>query len=417
MAIAKRYRIVRDALGEPILDKVGKPKRRVIGYTVVAVVPNPAGGRGTRHTVGTFRLKDDADNAERKAKDQIQAGTFQPRATEPPEPVAVLTVAGLVDSWFEGHKTKVQPNTANQYESVIRLHLLPALGALPVADLTRATIKQQLRTWEAAGLGAQLQSQALTMLKSALADAVDDEVIPLNVAVGIDRPSTKKKIKIPRWKPQQLAAFLAEAEHDQLFPFWYFTVLEGMRRGEALGLRWSDLEWPEDETGATAEITQTLIPDLDNGGKARIQQRAKTDESERKILFSAPTVAALKRHRDRQAFQRQKFADVWGDHDLIVTTEIGDAVNPSMVKTNRVRLMAKAGVPPTTTHGLRHLAITTMLSAGTSPALVSSKVGHKSSAFTTDRYGHIKGEDQGPANAALEAFLARATDKPTGTER
>jgi integrase len=154
-----------------------------------------------------------------------------------------------------------------------------------------------------------------------------------------------------------------------------------------------------------------VIPDQSNGGKALVQDRTKTDSGERAVLLSAPTVAALKRHRDRQKFQRESVGDAWGDHDLVVTTALGEPVNPSNVKRNRARIMAKAGVQATTTHGLRHMAATLMLQAGTSPALVASKIGHKDISQTVNTYGHIKAEDQRSANAAVEAYLARAKKK------
>ena len=178
-----------------------------------------------------------------------------------------------------------------------------------------------------------------------------------------------------------------------------------MRRGEALGLRWSDLVWSTDESACTAVITQTNVPDLANGGAALIQPRAKTRSSQRSVQLTTSTAAVLRAHRDRQRFQRTSLADVWGGHDLICTTSIGTPITPSTIKRDQAALIARAGVPPLTTHGLRHMAATITLRAGVSPALVALKLGHADIGTTVDRYGHLVVTDQAAANAALEAAV------------
>jgi len=106
---------------------------KVTGYTVQVSVPNPAGGRGRRYTVGTFRTHKQAKAAERKAMDAIEAGTFDPN---PPTPPKTTTVADAVGVWFATKRATIQPNSATGYESAIRLHVLPALGHVDVMALT-----------------------------------------------------------------------------------------------------------------------------------------------------------------------------------------------------------------------------------------------------------------------------------------
>jgi integrase len=390
-------------------DRAGK----ITGYQVVVSVPDPLTGKTVRHTLDTYRLWRDADKAERKAKDEIQRGTF---TLIPPEPVQVLTVADVVDVWYQTKRGTIQSNSANGYESVIRLHLLPALGMIPVLELTHDDVQRQVNRWRAAGMGAQLIHRCMLVLRASLARQVKTGKLPFNVAIEIEKPSVRKRRALTIWTPNQMTAFLEAVQSNVLFPFWHLTLLEGMRRSEALGLRWSDVRWNADETAATAHIVQTVIPDHEHGGKALIQARTKTNTSARSVVLTAGTIAALKVHRDRQRFQKLKLVDVWGDHDLIVTNAIGGVVNPSVVKTNRIRLMEAAGVPQVTTHDLRHFAATVMLTAGTAPVIVAQKIGHSSVATTADIYGHVMPSDQSSANDAMAAYLARATAKATGTD-
>ena len=412
MAVSTRYKTVKDKDGKPILGADGKLKRTITGYQASVSVYDPKVGKTIRRVVGTFRRSGDAHRAERAAKVAVENGRFE---LEQSTPTKVSTVADCVSTWLAGKRATVSANTASQYESAWRLHLEPALGDRDITRLSRVDVKAALRTWQQAGMKAQLQNRVMLVLRGALDEALENGLVAVNPATGITLPSTKKRRDIPHWTPAHLRAFLAEGEQDQLGVFWHFTALEGMRRAEGLALRWSDLHWSADDAAARATIVQTIVPDASNGGAPLVQPRAKTKGSQRTVTLSAPTVAALKRHRDRQAFQRQKLGDVWPvDYDLIVTNDLGGPVRPDSVRTHRLAVVGRAGVPDPGTHGLRHHAATAMLRAGVSPAIVAQKIGHSDISLTVGTYGHLVPADQAPANAALESLLAEAL--PTGTE-
>lgn len=378
---------------------------RHVGYQVTVNVPDPKTGKTVRRVVGSYTRRKDADAAERTAKVAIQNGTFQ---LHPPEPSRVLTVAEAVAVWFETKRQSIQPNSATGYESAIRLHVVPALGTVPVAELTHDDVQRQVNRWSTGGMGARLLHLCLMVLRAALARQVKYGEIPANVAEGIEKPSARTRKEFMIWTDKQVGTFLAGAETDRLAALWYLTLIEGMRRSEALGLRWRDLHWSEDDARCVATINQTVVPDLANGGAALIQPRAKTRGSRRAVMLTAPTIAVLKTHRDRQRFERQNLADVWSADDLIITTTVGSVVNPTTVKRSLANLIEKNSLPSVSTHGLRHMAVTAMLRAGVSPAIVAQKVGHADIGTTVDRYGHLAASDQVTANTALEAAIGRA---------
>jgi hypothetical protein len=121
-----------------IAKRTSRDGKRVTGYQVLVDVRDPVTKARKRYTVGTYRTRKMAERYEREALDRIEAGTFDPN---PPAPPKVLTVRNVVETWFDGKKQHVQPNTASGYQSAIELHLLPALGDVPVRDLTRAAVK------------------------------------------------------------------------------------------------------------------------------------------------------------------------------------------------------------------------------------------------------------------------------------
>lgn len=387
---------------------------RITGYQVSVSVRDPKTGKIIRDVVGTFTRRGDADRAERRAKISIENGTYE---LEPPEPVRVVTVGDVVDVWFAAKKNAIQANSATGYESAIRLHVVPALGDIPIAELTHDDVQRQVSAWRDGGMGARLLHRCVMILRASLARQVKNGALPFNPADGLEKPEIRKRGReFTVWDDAQIGAFLAVAERDRLAPFWFLTLLEGLRRGEALGLRWRDLHWTAGESGAVATISQTIVPDLANGGRALVQDRAKTRSSERTVYLTGSTVAVLRAHRDRQRFERQSLADVWTAGDAIVTTTIGSVVNPTSVKRSLSALIARAGVPPVTTHGLRHMSASFMLKAGQSPALVALKLGHADIGTTVDRYGHMSVSDQGSVTDAMEAVAERGRATRSGTE-
>ena len=386
MAISKRH------------DRQGK----LAGYQVTVQVPNPMTGKTQRRVVGTFLRHKDAVKAETTAKVAIQNGTFEH------EKSTALTVAEALNVWIETKKLKITANSAKGYQSAIDRHVRPAFGDVLITGLTHDMIQQQVNQWRDEGMGARLLQRCVMVLRSALDRQVKNDSIPVNPTNGIEKPSARTKKEFLIWTDEEFGRFLAEAEQNRLAPFWFFTAVEGMRRGEALGLRWGDLQWSKDESTCVAYISQTVVPDLANGGRALVQDRAKTKGSQRGVMLTPDTVAVLKAHRDRQRFERQNLGANWSAGDLIVTTTIGTVVTPSTIKRDLAELVRRAGVRSVTTHGLRHMAATAMLRAGVSPALAALKLGHSDIGTTVDRYGHLAATDQETANQAIETAVARA---------
>lgn len=374
-------------------------------FTVAVAVLDPVTGTKKRTSVGTFTRKRDAEAAERAAKVAIENGTFEatPSAATP-----LTTVRDAVEVWYATKAHAVRPNTATTYRSAIVNHVLPAFGDVPVKALTHDAVQRQVNRWQDEGMGARMVHLCMMVLRASLARQVKNGTIAINPADGIEKPSARTRKEFTVWTEAEADRFLTVARTDRMAPLWYFTLMEGMRQGEALGLRWSDLQWNADETHCVARITQTLVPDLAHGGRALIQPRAKTQGSQRAVQLMPSTIDVLKAHRDRQRFERQRLGEDWAAGDLIIATTIGTPVTPSSVKRSLKALMKRAGVPDkVTTHGLRHMAATVLLKEGVSPALVAQKLGHTNIGTTVDLYGHLTVSDQDAVNAAREAVAAR----------
>lgn len=377
--------------------KDGKPAYRVRISTVNAVTH-----KRQNVTVGTYRRKSDAERAEREALLYRERGTL----LDP----AKLTVGALLDQWLDTKRDEVSDNVLTDYSIAIRRHILPALGTVPVQRLSTAALQAQVNAWRDGGMSPPYIAKIMLVMSQALTAAMNWNFVSRNVAVGIRKPSVRKR-PATVWTPEELRRFLILAANDRLSPLWQLLASEGMRRGEALGLRWADVNW---ERG-TVHIAQTVIADKHDRGAAKIQPRGKTATSSRQVKLTGQTLALLAEHQDLQRFVRHAAGDRWQDHDLIVSTSLGTPVNPANVSRSFNALIIAAGLPKIRLHDLRHTAASLMLRAGVPVKQISERLGHANVRITLDTYAHLMADAHDLAAEAMSRILT-GDPQITGTD-
>ncbi|MFC7107046.1 tyrosine-type recombinase/integrase [Nonomuraea rubra] len=227
-------------------------------------------------------------------------------------------------------------------------------------------------------------------------------VNPINVYISTPRPSP-----VMVWTPAHTSTFLAQAAGHRLAVLYRLIALRGLRRGEAVGLRWKDVDLNAGTAGVHWQITQL--------GWETIQGKPKTEASDRTIALDADTVTALRGHRKAQAAERLAAGETWVDSGFIFTDEIGRPLHPQHVSDQSYLLSYEAGLPPVRLHDLRHGAASLMLAAGVDLKIVQETLGHVSSTFTRDTYTSVYPE---VARAAAESTAALVSAVPdTGHAR
>lgn len=385
----------------------GKP-----AWQVRISVRDPKTGKRNNRTLGTYRTKREAEKEERLALTQRDRGSF----VDP----AKTTVAELLDAWLLTKTGTITENSAKDYEIAIRLHLKPALGQIPVQRLTPDQVQAAHASWRERKMSDRMIHRCHLVLSQALKQAMQWGVVHRNVCEAVAKPKLSRG-KPSVWTPEHAAVFLDAASDDGLWPLWPLLVLEGMRRGEALGLRWSDINWHR----GTGHISQTVAPnkqaamrdadgvlispELKAGELSRvlIQNRTKTSAGARTVRLTVETLAALKEHRKVQNARRLAAAE-WHDYDLIVCTSKGTPINPNNVSRSFERVVRIAGVPRIRVHDLRHTAATLLLLSGVPAKIVSERLGHASIAITLDLYSHVLPDMQDQAADAMTALMSKA---------
>jgi integrase len=221
-------------------------------------------------------------------------------------------------------------------------------------------------------------------------------MLPRNVAALVTPPRINRK-EIRTLSPEESRRFLAAIESDRLEALYVLAVTSGMRQGELLALRWTDvdLEAPAVSVHATLQRTRGSL----------VFAPPKTSRSRRRVALTRAAVEALRRHRARQGAERLRAGTAWGDPELIFTNEVGQPLHGTyLTKLFQVALV-RAGLPRLRFHDLRHTAATLLLGRGVHPKIASEMLGHSSVAITLDLYSHVTPTMQREAATEMDRAL------------
>ncbi len=286
----------------------------------------------------------------------------------------------------------MRPSTASGYRSYIAGDIVPALGAHRLGALTPSHVDAFLRDLRRAGRGAATIVRIRAVLRSALADAKRERLVSFNAAIDVSVPSANRQDVTP-WEPWEVAAFLDHVADHRLGALFELLVFTGLRRGEALALRWSDIDLELGVITVRSNLTEVR-------GKA-LEGAPKTRKGNRRLDIGDRTIAAMRRHRARQSQERLRLGDAWeGTPGRVFTTPSGADLRPSYVTwlfrhlIDQVRVPDGAGGPEVglrrvRLHDLRHGAASLMLASGADLAVVSKRLGHSQLGVTADLYSHL----------------------------
>jgi integrase len=223
-------------------------------------------------------------------------------------------------------------------------------------------------------------------------------MIRRNPSDGVKIPMARP-VPLVYWSPAEAQAFLAATPQHRDHVLWRFMLDSGVRVGEALALRWADIDLIK--RVVAIRRTVTIGPDK----RPTIGADTKTPASRRVISISAATAAALSRHRIQQLERRLETGGVWHDLDLVFDRGDGDIERKEGMARRLDTAVAKAGLPRITPHGFRRTMTVTWLLAGESPRVISDRLGHRSSAFTLDVYAAVSADWQSAATDRVARFL------------
>lgn len=305
----------------------------------------------------------------------------------------------FLTTWLAATSPDLRPRTAERYESLLRVHVIPALGEIPLRKLQAQQLAElygRLRDTLAPATIATLHA----ILHSAFGLAVEWNAIARNPTDAV-RPPRVERREMQVLSVPEIGQLFTAARGDPLEALYVLAVTSGLRQGELLALRWRDVDLER----AVLEVNGTLT----RVGAGWSRTRPKTPGSYRTVPLSERAVAALRSHRIRMAEQLLPLRQRTEGDVFVFLSPLGEPYNGFRITERHFKpLLRRAGLREIRFHDLRHAFASLMLSQGTRPDLVSRMLGHSSPAITMSVYAHLLPGDEAAAMKRLDAALGGA---------
>ena len=404
-------------------------KRADNRYEAQLFVTTQDGGRKRVSVYG--KTWDECHDEVTKLKDQERQGL--------PAITTTLTVGDYMRYWLnEVAEPSIRRTTFTTYEGAVRLHIIPGIGKRKLKTLQAAHIRVWLnalrKTCQCCAQDKDVKRAAtrtgkaqccakekreccndflsdssirhlLRVLRAALQDAVDEDLLARNVARLVQLRVTDGH-KVRAFTAEEAKRVLAAAREHRLFALWAVALAVGLRRGEALGLSWDDVDL------AVGRLTvRHALHRVDRELKI---EAVKTDASNATIPLPSPLVNVLKAHRKRQLAERFEAGKEWQDSGLVFTTKLGGPIEPRNVNRMFGVLCTKAGVRQVRVHDLRHSCATLLFTMGVEAATVQRILRHSSISVTTGTYVEVIERVQRDALDTMSVFFDHDEDDGEG---
>ncbi len=347
------------------------------------------GLRDRRHVSGTTRGA--VVKKVRALEAQREAGAI-PQAGRPP----------TVEAWLEHWLTtiavaRVRPSTLQGYESKVRQRVIPALGHHRLDRLQPEHLERFYAELLAEGLASATVLQIHRVLSRALKVAVQRGRVARNVCSLVDAPSLKRQ-EVEPLNADEARRLLEACRHDRNAARWSVALALGLRQGEALGLRWADV----DLDAGTVTVRQALQRQR---GKGLVFVEPKSRAGRRTVMLPSSLRRALLIHRDAQEGERAQLEDLWQQNDLVFAQHDGRPIDPGADYKAWKALLARAEVRDARLHDARHTAATLLLQQGVPARVAMQVLGHSQITLTLGTYSHVVPELAAEAARQMERAL------------
>ena len=316
-----------------------------------------------------------------------------------PDPRPPLLVGEWLSLWFDQKvKRGRKQTTQERYQGIIEKQIIPHLGNTLLAELTPRQVDAMENALLDSGLSPRTVRNVHTVLSGACREAVRLEIIDRNPAASVAPPAKPSQKVVP--PPVTVVRDLLQLTSDEghyLHPFLRLLVYTGMRRGEALALRWRHVNLEERYLTVveSAVKTQRL---------GTVITAPKSANAFRSIDLDDGTIAILRAHRAAQSLNAQ----APGDDVLVFQARGGGVMKPNNILRDLKRLGWRVGYPDLTFHSLRHFHASVTLQQHQNVTVVSRRLGHSNVATTLATYAHMM---PGWQRATADAF-AKAMEQP-----
>ncbi|HEY6379198.1 MAG TPA: tyrosine-type recombinase/integrase [Candidatus Dormibacteraeota bacterium] len=380
-----------------------KKDKRWVGQLDLGYVDTPQGRRRRYKTVYGTSRKEVAERLTKLLRDR-QTGML-PTA-------GPITLGDYLSTWLANRERSLKPSTFRNYSGIVDHHLIPELGRIRLERLRAEDVDAMLQRRLKAGSSAARVHDLRSVLRAALGPAVQRRLVTFNAAELTD-PVRQDERRVTSLQPEEARQFLDSLQGDRLEALYRVALAVGLRRGEALGLRWEDVDLDARRLRVRYALQRV------KGQLVLIDP--KTKKSGREVVLPEAVVAALREHRRRQLEEQLLAGGRWVDSvpiysvsdgrvsgttsGLVFRTTIGTPLDGSMVTAAFHAALGRAGVRQVRFHDLRHSCASLLLAQGVPARVVMEVLGHSSITLTLNTYSHVMPTLMDDAAAAMDRAL------------
>ena len=321
-----------------------------------------------------FKTEKEALFKQRQALNELAQGIL---ATGPQQ-----TLKQFLEYWLDDvYKMSVRVTTYRNVCIIVNKHLIPGLGHIKLQKLTSQQVQSFYAKKLKNGAAPSRVKNIHGSLHTALEHARRMKLVSINVSNDVELPQQKRPEKQPL-TPEQSRLLLQKVKEHRLEGVLTLALATGMREGELLGLRWSDI----DLDTKMLHVSRTLTY---SSGLGFMEGEPKTDKGKRTILLPQFAVEALKRHRMSQLEKRLAAGADWVDRNLVFPNDRGNFMIPVTLLRRFRKVLKDIGLPRIRFHDLRHCVATLLFSMGVQGKVVQELLGHSDISITMDVYTHV----------------------------
>lgn len=367
------------------LTKDGKTRYMLQAYLGV----DPFTGKQRRTTRRGFKTQKEAKKAERELLLSVEENGFTDHTSKP-------TFKEVADLWLESYETTVKPTTYQNTRKYLNILIKDYFSDIRIESISVSMMQQIVLKLSKRYTAYSLY---LSVVNRVFKFAMSLGIVQANPVDRIIRPKQQppksEKIALTKEELNQFLTLAKEHARPVLYAAWHTLAYTGLRKGELLGLEWSDIDL--DNKVISVQHNLVMV-----NGKYRIQS-PKTRKSIRKITIDDITASVLKSWKLEQ--KKLFFKNGVKNSNIVFSGSSGEYLDKSHFRVSLKKFLKRYDLPAITVHGLRHTHASLLFEAGVEPKTISDRLGHANIQTTLDMYTHLNDNQRSDVADRLLKFL------------
>ncbi len=307
-------------------------------------------------------------------------------------------VGEWMDEWLGNYLPNIEETTRVGYKTKIRCYIKPAIGDIFLKSLKTEHIQRMINDMNNRGLSPKNIRDTFNNVNAAIKKAVKVRLIPYNPCEAVELPKLKK-YRANVYPPEMIQQLLDVAEGTDMYLPVFLLVMVGLRRGELLALRWSDVDFDNN----ILKVRSNMV----NGEKGCVIKAPKSEAGIRDIHLGSDVMEVLKKAKAEYIQKVFTSHGYFQNLNLVIHQDDGSPIKPDSMTRKWTRFLEAHNLPRIRLHDLRHSNATALIQAGVNPRVVQQRLGHSDVNITLNTYTHVLPEMDIDAAEKLDEILLR----------